>query len=121
MLFQTLDDKKHCAGIYCNGEIIYDNLPDNLTRTWSYAGFLEDLDIEYANLYVAGKQLGDLYPPELEEDWKKISKRVKSIIKSFQAVGADISQIDIKQVIPQKFIVQYLFYKNLRRSISLSS
>ena len=72
MLFQALDDKKHCVGIYSDGGMIYDEIPVNLSKTWSYASFLKDLDIEYASLYVSGKQLGQVCPPELKVSWALI-------------------------------------------------
>ena len=39
MLVQTLDDKKHCVGIYNDGKLIYDCEEfdfDAVTATWSY-------------------------------------------------------------------------------------
>ena len=41
MLFQAIDDNKNCVGIYTNGELIFDNLPSDLTKTWIYAEYLE--------------------------------------------------------------------------------
>ena len=60
MLFQTLDDKKECVGIYCDGELSFDNeLPVDLEKTWSYSAFLKDMDVEYA---------------KLDRDWETTSK-----------------------------------------------
>ena len=55
MIFQTLDDKKECAGVYYDGELYFndDNLPAKLEATWKYVSSLEGLrGIKYANLYV---------------------------------------------------------------------
>ena len=34
MLFQAIDDKTNCVGIYADGKLHFDNLPVNLTKTW---------------------------------------------------------------------------------------
>ena len=46
MLFQTLDDKRECVGVYCDGVLEFGSIPKNLTKTWSYSNFLEDSDID---------------------------------------------------------------------------
>ena len=48
MIFQALDDKEHCVGVYVDGQI-HHTLPDNLTHTWSYAEFLADMEVTNAN------------------------------------------------------------------------
>ena len=69
MLFQTLDDKKECVGVYCDGKLEFDDIPDNLTKTWSYSNFLEDRQVEYASIYCHGKSIDDVCPAHLLEDW----------------------------------------------------
>ena len=41
MYFQTLDDKGECVGVYKNGELHFNNLPEGMERTWKYAEYLE--------------------------------------------------------------------------------
>ena len=53
MLFQTLDDKKECVGIYANGELQFEDMPNGISKTWSYSNFLGGLDIEYASRYLS--------------------------------------------------------------------
>jgi len=77
LLFQTLDDKEQCAAIYLDGHIT-DELPDGLTRTWSYSSFLKDRDIEYAKIYCGGKSLDEVCPEHLKEEWNKIKEAVLS-------------------------------------------
>ena len=107
MFFQVFENE------FFHNNQIYNFLPEDFSKTWDHHAILKDHDAEYAYVWGIGQSLDDVCPDAIYEDWKKISKRVKSIIKSFQTVGADMSQIDIKQIIPQKFIVKYLFYKNL--------
>ena len=50
MLFQTLDDKRDCVGVYLDGELLYDEVPESLSRTWDYSTFLRDTSVEFAKL-----------------------------------------------------------------------
>ena len=50
MLFQALDDKKECVGVFAEGELHFDKLPDNLTHTWSFSSSIEGEDIQYAKI-----------------------------------------------------------------------
>ena len=61
MIFQTLDDKKECVGIYCDNDLHFDEreFPNNLTATWGYAEHLRDKQIEYASLYLEGKKIAE--------------------------------------------------------------
>ena len=43
MLFQTLDDKNECVGIYYDGDLYFnDELPEGISETWAYAPFLSN-------------------------------------------------------------------------------
>ena len=55
MLFQAIDDKTSCVGIYAHGELNFGELPPDLAKTWKYAGYLEGREIEYAYLYCNGR------------------------------------------------------------------
>ena len=82
MLFQTLDDKKECVGVYYNGDLKFDGIPEGLTKTWSYSNFLEDKDIDYALLYCNGKSIDDICPAHLIDDWERVSGRLKSFMRA---------------------------------------
>jgi hypothetical protein len=72
MIFQTLDNKQECVGVFADGELYFNNLPAEMTHTWSYSQFLENLgDIEYAFLY-AQKPLDEVCPRHLSEAWDLI-------------------------------------------------
>ena len=63
MLFQTLDDKSECVGIYCDGQLIFDlvDFPEQISKTWKYSSYLRDIeDIEYASLYLQGQEIQDV-------------------------------------------------------------
>ena len=37
MIFQAIDDNRDCVGVYVDGELVFDELPANLSKTWKYA------------------------------------------------------------------------------------
>ena len=59
MIFQTLDDKSECIGVYVDGQLHFDNIPDNLTTTWKYKGSLADKDVEFIGLWTNGLKLSE--------------------------------------------------------------
>ena len=64
MLFQTLDDKTECVGIYADNQLIFDleEFSPELTQTWKYAPYLRGLDVEYISLYLEGRPIRESIP-----------------------------------------------------------
>jgi len=48
LIFQTLDDKSECVGVYVDGELHFNEIPSGLTKTWKYTGSISDSSVEYA-------------------------------------------------------------------------
>ena len=114
MLFQTLDDKKECVGIYCAGELSFnEELPEDLERTWSYSAFLKDRDIEYAKLYCGGKTLDTVCPEALRDRWEAVSNKLKAFIKSFGTSLVSLNESCFFDLVPQKFLLEYCYTKDL--------
>ena len=93
MLFQALDDKSECVGIYCNGQLHFDKegFPDDLTATWKYASYLKDIPgIQYASLYVQGKKMEDVIPDYLKEDWEAVASKLLSFQRSLSIGKIDL-------------------------------
>tara|TARA_R100000664_G_scaffold12283_1_gene19757 strand:- start:798 stop:1964 length:1167 start_codon:yes stop_codon:yes gene_type:complete len=107
MFFQVFENQ-----FFHNNQVL-DFLPEDCTKTWDHQTILKDHSADYAFVWGNGQSLDDLCPDQFYEDWKKISKKIKGFIRSYQAVGADISNYQLKQIIPEKFVLKYLFYKNL--------
>ena len=61
MLFQILDDKTECVGIYTEQQLYFDpdKFPSDLTATWSYVPFIADANIDYACLYLEGSPIAE--------------------------------------------------------------
>ena len=77
MLFQALDNKRECVGVYHAGELYFEELPDNLTKTWSPSG-LELDSVEYAHIYCGGKSMTDVCPENLKTKWKTNMEKIPS-------------------------------------------
>ena len=60
MIFQTLDDKSECVGVYADGKLHFDGIPTGLSKTGKYTGSVPDPDIEYAWLRCGGQKLQDV-------------------------------------------------------------
>ena len=62
MIFQALDDKKECIGVYADGKLHFKDFPSPLTRTWKYSGSLEGEEVEFAWLYTMGLPIEEVCP-----------------------------------------------------------
>tara|TARA_S200002703_G_scaffold71393_1_gene61914 strand:+ start:1057 stop:2250 length:1194 start_codon:yes stop_codon:yes gene_type:complete len=115
MLFQALDNKKDCYGVYCDGEIHLEEAfqSDQLTKTWSYSPFLADLDkVEYAQLYCLGQSLTQVCPPELAEHWASVSSKLKAFLKSFSQAKISLDEHCFFDLVPERFLVEFCEVKN---------
>ena len=112
MLFQTLDDKKDCVGIYLNDLVFGQELPDDLSHTWSYSGFLKGREIEYASLYCGGKTLEEACPEALKDRWGNVSNKLKAFIKSFATARVSLDNNCFFDLVPKKFLIEFCEVKN---------
>ena len=111
MLFQALDEKEKCVGVYSEGKILKD-LPAGGTHTWEYASFLKDLNVEYAKIYCEGKTLEQACPPELRQDYERIWKRLKAFYKSFITAKVSLNDHCFFDLVPEGFLKEYCVLKN---------
>ena len=110
MLFQTLDDKGECVGIYHDGELLFDlqEFPQNLTRTWSYTSFMEGYrGVDYAELYAQGKSLTELCPEILKEEWDELRVKRSALIRSLAISKVDLRLNCLFDVLPPWFLKKY--------------
>lgn len=112
MLFQTLDNKNECAGIFVDGELCFDNLPSGLTKTWKYASYLEDQGVEYASLYCLGKDLAEVCPTQLKPKFEKITNELKAFLISFQESKISLDENCFFDLVPKRFLLEYCDIKN---------
>ena len=115
MLFQTLDDKGECVGIYHNGELLFDfeNFPQDLTRTWGFNSFLEGYrGVDYAELYALGKSLDEICPDHLKEDWQDLRTKRSALIRSLAISKINLQENCLFDVLPSWFLRKYCDMKN---------
>jgi len=114
LLFQTLDDKKECLGVYYDGELFFDEaLPSDLKYTWSYSPFLKDRAIEYAKLYCEGQTLLEAAPGHLIDRWGGIESKFKAYIKSFHTARVSLNENCFFDLVPEKFLLEMCSVKNI--------
>ncbi|HAI19246.1 MAG TPA: hypothetical protein DCM10_15195, partial [Xanthomarina gelatinilytica] len=114
MLFQTLDDKKECVGIYKDGVLSFnDIIPDSCKHTWSYSAFLEHRSVEYAKIYCGGQTLDKVCPEPLRERWERVSNKLKAFIKSFTTSRVSLNESCFFDLVPSKFLLEYCYVKDL--------
>ena len=111
MLFQTLDDKGECVGIYANGQLNFKELPTGLSRTWSYAPYLER-GVEYANLYCDGQTLDQVCPPSLKSEWGSVANRMKAVLRSLGIAKVKLDEVCFFELLPGRFLIEYCELKN---------
>ena len=111
MIFQTLDNKGECIGVFTNGELLFEELPDGLTHTWSYAPYLGK-EVKYANLYCQGLSPDQVCPENLKGEWSTITKKMKAFLKSFSTSRVDLEEVCFFDLVPERFLREYCDLKN---------
>lgn len=112
MIFQTLDDKTECVGVYADGALHFEKYPENLTQTWKYTGVFPEADIDYAHLYCDGKTLAQACPPSIEERLVKAQRRLKAYQQSFQIAKINLRNHCIFDLVPHDFLKEFCDIKN---------
>jgi DNA polymerase I-like protein with 3'-5' exonuclease and polymerase domains len=114
LIFQTLDDKTECVGIYANGQLVFDpdGFPPQLTQTWKYAPYLRDLDIDYISLYLEGGKIADSIPEYLKDDWEDVSNKVLAFKRSLSLAQVDTQENCFFDLVPERFLVEFCEVKN---------
>ena len=112
MIFQAIDDKNECIGVYADGKLSFDNIPKNLTKTWKYSGSIKNESVEYAWLYTQGKNLEDCCPDELAEQLANAQKKFRAFIKSFEIAKVNLNEHCFFDLIPHDFLLEFCSVKN---------
>ena len=107
MIFQTLDDKNECVGIYAEGKLSFDELPDNLTACWAPVPYLYDKEIEYASLYCEGKTPGEVCPDNLRDDWEECNEKMKAFYRSLMLGKVNLDENCFFDLVPVRFLTRY--------------
>tara|TARA_R110002126_G_scaffold63966_1_gene164010 strand:- start:1568 stop:2788 length:1221 start_codon:yes stop_codon:yes gene_type:complete len=114
MIFQTLDDKTECVGIYTDNQLLFniEEFPDTLTSTWKYAPYLRDQDVEYISLYLEGAPLTEHVPEYLQDDWSDVSRKISAFKRSLSISHVDMAQNCFFDLVPSRFLIEFCEVKN---------
>ena len=112
MLFQIIDNKQECASIYSNNNIISNPDYNSLSKTWDYNSVLEGYNIEYASLYVGGKNINEICPDHLRDEWEMIKKKHFAFIKSFETAKVKSKDYCFYDLVPESFVVDFFGVKS---------
>lgn len=112
MYFQTLDDKSECVGVYADGSLHFDKIPQNLTRTWRYTGSINEANIEYAWLYANGASIEQSCPDSLKGDWERCHKRLVAYRRAFEIGKIDLREHCFFDLVPTSFLEDMCDVKN---------
>jgi hypothetical protein len=112
LIFQALDEKHECVGIYLNGDVIYNDIPSGLSRTWSFSSFLSDKEIEYAQVYCRGKSLDEVCPDHLKPELERVWKKMGAFYRSFVISKIDLNPVCFYDLLPEEFLKSFCEVKN---------
>lgn len=115
MLFQGLDDKTECVGIYYEGKLLFnpDQFPSDLSGTWRYTPSLKGREgIEYARLYVENKNIKEIAPEYLQEDWEDVSARMRAFLRSLKIAKVNHQDHCVYDLAPARLLIEFCEVKN---------
>ena len=112
MIFQIIDDKQNCFGVYTNGEFIYDRIPSSLRSTWAWSHHVVGGDFDYAFVWCGGKSLRQVCPDNLKTRLETYEKKIKSHIKSHIKAKINVQESCLFDLVPETQLRGYLEVKN---------
>ena len=111
-IFQTIDDKEECVGLYTDGKLHFDNFPSGLTKTWKYSGSLLERDVEYGWIYAEGKTLAEAAPEDLQKELEAAERKMSAYRKSFHIAKINLHDHCIFDLVPHTFLMEFCEIKN---------
>ena len=90
----------------------FNNLPEGIGRTWKYAEYLEESDVEYANLLCGNRSLNDVCPAHLIDDWVAVEDKLKAFYRSFVLAKVSMEENCFFDLVPKPFLLEYCEIRN---------
>jgi hypothetical protein len=106
VLFQALDNKQECAGVYHAGELYFEKLPEGLTKTWNVSGLTLN-DVEYAHIYSGGESMMEACPENLKIKWENLNYKFKAYLNSFKHAKISLHEHCFFDLVPHRFLLEY--------------
>jgi len=112
VIFQAIDDKAECIGIYANGKLSFKDFPDSLTKTWRYSASITDPAVEYAWIRVGGRAIADCCPEDLCNELQAVQRKMKAYLKSFKIAKVNMADHCVFDLFPHDFLERFCEIKN---------
>ena len=112
MIFQILDDKRDCLGLFANGEFYYGHIKRTFESTWDWSPHLSDDDYEYARVWCGGKTLEEACPEHLTERLEVHKKRVKNFVNAANVAKINLEDVCLFDIIPEQALNHWCQVKN---------
>ena len=112
MVFQILDDKAECFGVYSDGKFTYDRIPDNVTGTWNWDRRLDNSNIRYASIYSGGQPIHEAAPEHLRPRYQKREGKIRAFINSAFNAKLKFNEYCLFDLIPEQHLMHYCEIKN---------
>lgn len=112
MLFQALDSKQECRGIYCEGQILKDYKNLDLSHSWSPSVHFKDRELEYAQLWCKGQSLKDICPEELLNSYNALDTKARAYLHSFDVARVNLNEVCFYDLVPESFLLDFFKIKN---------
>ena len=112
MIFQTFDEKDECLLVYQNKRFHNSFKKLKLTHTWSYASYLKDKNIQYAQIWAQGSPLSQECPQSVKKEFIACENKLKALIRSCNEAKIDLNEVCIFDFCPPHILEQYAEIKN---------
>ena len=112
MLFQILDDKKDCLGIYSDQKFYYGKLKHSFSKTWDWSPHLDHSNYDFAKIWCGGKSLEEVCPDHLIDRYEIYRGKIKAFIKSADIAKINLEDICLFDMIPERHLTHYCQIKN---------
>jgi len=114
MIFQALDNKIDCVGIYADGAIYKHADPEtlNLEESWDATPNLMVREATYAKLLCQKDNINDICPEHLKEEWEGTCKKLKIFLKCFNAAQINLNENCFFDLVPDSFLMSFYETKN---------
>ena len=112
MIFQILDDKEDCLGIFAGDKFYYGKLKRSFEKTWDWSPHLSDDDYEYARIWCGGKTLEEACPEHLVERLSVRKRKIRNFIKAVANAKIDLNEICLFEVVPEQALNHWCKIKN---------
>jgi hypothetical protein len=112
MIFQAIDDKSECVGVYTDGKLYFEDFPSDLTRTWKHGASIIDPSVEYGWIWSEGKTLAAAASDELKGDLQAALKKMQAYRRSFEIAKINLNDHCIFDLVPHGFLMEFCEIKN---------